>query len=138
MPVTALELEDLLAPYLKLKAVARLKDPDVCSGLCKEASFELADWLSRQGVAASVLNLAEPQGFDRARLQRFWQGPNLPYAIHYAVRVGGLVVDLTARQFDSKAAFPEIVPLAELETRWRVAYDLAEPLSSGPLWSAHS
>lgn len=131
---TSAELRELLAPYLKQKGIARLEDPDVASGLCKETSFRLAAWLSERGVAASVLNLAEPKGFEFSRLQRFWQGSNLPYAIHYAVRVSDIAVDLTARQFDSAAAFPEICTLAELQSRWGVAYDLAEPLRAGPLW----
>lgn len=129
------QLNALLQPYLKRQAIARFADPERASGYCKDASFDLAAWLSGRVEGVSVLNLSEPHGFDVARAQRFWQGANMSYASHYVVRVGELAVDLTARQFDSSAPFPLIKPVLALADNWGVAYDLAEPLTAGPLWS---
>lgn len=62
---------------------------------CEQASFRFCMLLEERGIASTLVTCEEPA--------------------HVAVLVDGLVVDLTARQFDPDAAFPMVTT----EREWR-------------------
>lgn len=63
------------------------------AGLCYDVSLELAAWLRARGFDARC----------------FWVAID-----HCAVQAGGWIVDITAQQFNPRAAYPKIVRLSAL------------------------
>lgn len=96
---------------------------DGAMGRCMDASRDLWRYLVAEGVEAEMIeanDLVEP--FDPDYLHpewRIWTGDDLRFLSHTVVRVGDKVIDLTARQFDSRAPFPLIESEAAFAARWR-------------------
>jgi hypothetical protein len=120
------ELEALAAEYLAhmggRERAAREFGADlatVCSepGNCAMVSDHLASWLAERGVAARLVTGHE--AVDPAWAARAGVRPGSEEDAHTAVRVGGWVVDLTARQFDPRAPLPRVEPLAAWAAEWR-------------------
>jgi hypothetical protein len=76
--------------------------------MCRHASLDLASRLRQAGYRARVAPVHVPRlGACHPRWAIF-RGREHCIA-HYAVSCGGFIIDLTARQFESHAPFPQIL-----------------------------
>ncbi len=86
--------------------------------LCRETAIKLSDDLQSNGFSAEVmrchgLKTDAPDADARwlaLSVQSFW--------IHFVVRIGADVVDLTRRQFFPLSGFPFIQSLSACEAEW--------------------
>jgi hypothetical protein len=84
-----------------------------------------------QGLAASLLALNYPQGFDPAGADERWRPFLLQgQLVHYVTRVAEDTVDFNACQLEPVSG-PQLRTLAELRERWALARDLD---ADQPLW----
>jgi hypothetical protein len=104
------EKEIILARASKL-----IKEP---YNLCRETSIKLSDDLLCHGFASQVMRCSglitdAPDADKRWHTlgaQSFW--------IHFVVKVGTDVVDLTRRQFFPMSGFPFVQSLSDCEAEW--------------------
>jgi len=89
-------------------------------GKCKFLSYELALYLRRRGVRATVLHcqsLAKNHGWKKTAHASWVEKPRSEWS-HYVVVSDGLVYDVTARQFDQDLPVPFVIDRAVLSTYW--------------------
>lgn len=91
---------------------------------CRNVSAMLVARLAGLGFDPAAVRLSECTArFPDADLRwrrlggEFWW-------VHYAVRVGDVIIDCTARQFDPNASFPSIVPLEQVTAIWEDACEV--------------
>jgi hypothetical protein len=98
--------------------LARAENISDSYNLCRETAIKLSDDLLCQGVSAQVMRchgLKTDASEADARwialsAQSFW--------VHYVVKIGSDVVDLTRRQFFPLSGFPFVQSLRACEAEW--------------------
>jgi hypothetical protein len=92
--------------------------PDGAYANCLAVSVAFAVWLREHGIPCGLLRMAgSAQPFAAASGR--WPFCDPAVFAHWTVSVGGASVDWSARQFDPAAAWPQVLPVAELASRWR-------------------
>lgn len=101
---------------------AHLADPVEAFGVCREVVEDLVAHLAERGFASVAVRLAG-QTLCHEGCDPRWDDVAEHGRIHYAVRVGGVVVDFTFRQFDPASAFPRVAKLDEIAAEWTLVHD---------------
>lgn len=83
-----------------------LDDPDGAWGQCTESSDSFLHFLDEAGVEGAVIEHFDP--CVRQDRVDYPFGDLIGCSFHWAVRVGDIVIDWTARQFSDDAPFPAI------------------------------
>lgn len=113
-------LEAALADFCARNA--HLADPAEAFGVCREIVEDLVAHLSERGFEAVAVRFAGQTRCHEGCDPRWDDLP--PHGrIHYAVRVGGIVVDPTSRQFDPASAFPRVAEIDEAAAEWELVHD---------------
>jgi hypothetical protein len=90
---------------------------------CKFASYELVLYLRQRGFAARLIHIKGCPTPSYPEPHLHWATKRRDRWSHYVVGIGRWTVDLTARQFDSKAEVPLILPLSTLRAQWTLVED---------------
>lgn len=112
------QLDKLVAAFTK--CFPKLATKNGSFGKCKFLSYELALFLRRRGIKAKLIHV---QGVQRGcpwltSAHITWQEKPRSEWSHYVVSVGSVFIDVTGRQFDSKAEHPRIYSARELDAHW--------------------
>lgn len=108
--ISAREKEIILARAAKLIA-----EP---YNLCRETSMRLSDDLVYEGFPAQVMR-CHGLKTDAPEADARWLGLSLPsFWVHFVVKVGTDVVDLTRRQFFPLSGFPFVQSYSACEAEW--------------------
>jgi len=107
-----------IGPRAKEIILARAARIDDSYNLCRETSIKLSDDLLCNGFSAQVMRChglkTEALEADARWLalskQSFW--------VHYVVKIGADIVDLTRRQFFPQSGFPFIQSFSACEAEW--------------------
>lgn len=98
--------------------VRSMEDPNVAKYRCSWVSEKYSDYLKEKGIECSILDVCgmrTPPDNNTAYPQDYaWRGFG-----HVVVVVGELWIDWTARQMDSKCAFPYIADARTELKNWR-------------------
>jgi len=86
---------------------------------CKLVSLELAAFLRKRGLKASMIHLQTPTDAYPNACSQWLEKPAEEWS-HYVVKVGTRLIDATARQFDPKADVPQVLPMSVMRTKWKV------------------
>lgn len=101
---------------------AHLADPAEAFGVCREIVEDLVAHLAERGFEAVAVRFAG-QISDHEGCDPRWDDVPPHGRVHYAVRVGGTVVDPTFRQFDPASAFPRLAGFDEAAAEWELVHD---------------
>lgn len=102
-----IRLNEAIESFLPLALSEGWDTPEGASNQCTVASDEFVHWLEKRGngLVGEIEHYDPDIALDRK---------DYPYEdlagcyLHWAVRVGGTVVDWTARQFTDNAPFPAV------------------------------
>lgn len=100
----------------------RLARPDGAFDRCRTVSGDLLSDLADAGIEAVAVRMSCCQKWMPDAHPK-WLALAGSYWTHYAVRIGDLLVDVSARQFDPDSAFPAIVPLEDAKGTWMEVED---------------
>jgi hypothetical protein len=90
---------------------------------CLALSARCALWLRERGVECGLLQMTgAPKRFDGAGR---WPFTDPAATRHWTIRIGDWSVDWTARQFRSRAAWPEVLHVDALAASWALVEDWA-------------
>lgn len=97
----------------------KLTDQDHAVNRCKLYAYELCIFLRKRGVRAHIYHvqhIKDKAAWPNAHAQ--WKDKRPQDWTHYVVRVGPLIIDVTARQLDPDASHPLILRYSELQDMW--------------------
>lgn len=89
---------------------------------CKATAWRLKDLLDKNGFPATVWSAVGYNGEWRNANPKWLKMPTGGW-MHYVAESGGLVFDLTARQFNPSAPAPMYLTLDEFKQQWVNVYE---------------
>ncbi len=103
--------------FARLPEIAVLEQPEGAVGNCGLVNGAFSKLLTGFGIEHRLLYCHTWLLNPGPVAPWSWAPPEA--ATHVVVLVDGVSIDWTARQFDALASVPEVLPLGELERRWR-------------------
>jgi len=86
--------------------------------LCYQTSFKLMDDLQTGGFRAQLMRCDDLKTFAPDADQRWHDLAPQSRWVHFVVKIGDEVIDLTRRQFFPTSPFPFVQSWAECQTEW--------------------
>lgn len=117
-------IEEIVRKYANNPIRQQWQIPHKAFNKCKKASTGLFNHLVAKGFEPTLIQLVDYNGIVHQPHPRWLKIPRYDW-IHYVVFIDGHSYDLTARQFNSNANYPEILTKKQLIQTWRYNYLVA-------------
>lgn len=118
MPKKGRHLAQLIREFVR--SFPKLQRQRGAYNKCKFMSYELVLFLRRRGFNAKLIHIQGCPAPTYPEPHPVWAAKRRDRWSHYVVGIGRWSIDVTARQFDSEARVPLVMPLAELRQQWTV------------------